>query len=224
MNSLCRYITWCVNNEQKNTKVLSVCLQIQFHLSIFTPWAFDQNCLKKPHSSKRTDYLGTLYWAHHKKYTISATSPWKLELIKKQKRSIHYECLGACSRESDLIQQGLLTLHIASHGRAAPLCIVPQCKMTPALCMQAPSEAQIPSRGFIVGTGPSLAWIRASAAGTWSADYQTLLRRAKREKRQLLLAAFPPWSTKITHTACSSVHCKKTWKSQSWKHPFGTHL
>lgn len=111
MNSLCRYITWCVNNEQKNTKVLSVCLQIQFHLSIFTPWAFDQNCLKKPHSSKRTDYLGTLYWAHHKKYTISATSPWKLELIKKQKRSIHYECLGACSRESDLIQQGLLTLH-----------------------------------------------------------------------------------------------------------------
>lgn len=49
-----------MNNEQKNTKVLSVCLQIQFRLSIFIAWAFDQNCLKKPHSSKRTDYLGTL--------------------------------------------------------------------------------------------------------------------------------------------------------------------
>lgn len=60
MNSLCRYITWCMNNEQKNTKVLSVCLQIQFRLSIFIAWAFDQNCLIKPHSSKRTGYLGTL--------------------------------------------------------------------------------------------------------------------------------------------------------------------
>lgn len=86
-----------MNNEQKNTKALSICLQIQFCLVIFTAWAYDQNCLQKIeiHSSEIPDDLGTL--------SVLSASQKTCQLCNIQveagidqviEKSIRYECFG----------------------------------------------------------------------------------------------------------------------------------
>lgn len=48
--------------------------------------------------------------------------------------------------------------------------------MIPTVSKQRPTVARVPGGGYRLGTGPDSAWLRASAADTQPAYYQTQLR------------------------------------------------
>lgn len=152
-----------MNNEQEHTRVLSIWSQIQLCSSIFTVWSYDLNCLKKPHNTKRTDHLGTPSVLSTPQKPSQLCSMHMEAGTSRDRKDLYIMSALGHAAESDLIQQGLLTRHIASPSRAAALCTMPQCRMAPALSIQVPRVAQMPSRAYTVGSGPSSAWGRAWA-------------------------------------------------------------